>query len=1364
MPWWLRYLALALAMIVPGAATARGEFKNVRFRHLTLDDGLPSAGIQSVLQDHDGFIWLGSQNGLSRFDGFGFTNYQHDAGDPTSLSHDFVWDLLEDREGVLWVGTDGGGLSRFSRSTGSFTRLRHDPSEPSSLSDDRVRAVLEDRKGVLWVGTDGGGLERFDRQTQSFTHFRHDPEDPSSLGGDLVRALFEDRLGLLWVATDGGGLSALNPATGVFTRFRHDPENPSSLSSDRVRCVFEDSNGGIWAGTYDGGLNRLDPVARRVDRFLPDEGSSGSLGSAKVRVVFEDTAGTLWVGTDDGLDAWQPATNDFRHYRHEATDPYSLSHDTVISIFEDRGGVLWVGTFAGLNTWNTATGDFHHYRRRSEQPSELSNDFVTSFAEDRDGSVWVGTFGGGLSRLDRATGEFTSYRNAASDPTSLSDDRVMSLLVDREGVLWVGTLNGGLNRLDRRRGRFDRFQHDPDDPSSLAWNGVTVLLEDQQSTLWVGTWRGGLHRFDGSRQSFVRYRHDPSDPRSLSSDRVTALYEDRTGTLWVGTEVAGLNRLARETGGFVHYRHDPADPRSLSGDGVFNLVEDTDGNLWIGTRGAGLNRWSAADRQAGTMSVRRYGLAQGLRSNIVFASALSDQGDLWLSSDRGLARMDPRSGELTHYDASHGLQSNDFNFAAAMRARSGELFFGGVHGFNVFAPAAIRSNRHPPAVVLTDFLKFNSPVAFDRPLGEVDEIRLGYKDSVVAFEFAGLDYSAPEKNRYMYKLEGFDRDWIDSGALHRATYTNLRPGGYVFRARASNNDGVWNDEGLTITLLVAAPPWRSWWAYGVYSLALVTVAVAVIRSQRRKRRHSLELERANTSLKIEIHDRQAKERALEAEKLKAQEYLNVAEVIMVALDEEGRVCLINQKGCRVLGYEEHEIVGSRWVERFVPAELRAEVQAQLEDVGDYQYYEHDLVTRVGERRIIAWHSTRFASGDDSSPIVLSSGSDITQMRELEKQVRMSQKMEALGTLAGGIAHDFNNILTAVYGYSSLTLDSLPADSEEAEHVEQVVRASERARDLVARILTFSRRDERPREPVALGPVVQEACELLRSSLSATIRFRVSVDPQCPAVIADPGQIHQVVMNLGTNAAHALEAGGELEVRLESVELSAADLAQGCELGAGPHVRLTVRDTGHGMDSDTLERMFDPFFTTKKAGSGTGLGLSVVHGIVKAHGGDLGASSEPGEGTTLVIHFPACGLEVSDHDREEAPVTGKECILFVDDEKSIALLAKKMLEAAGYEVVAFTSGREALRAFKSQPDRFQLLVTDQLMPEITGAALIEEMRDVRPDLPVVVASGTRKEDPTQRLGHAFLQKPFSPAEISRKVRQVLDEPEADASVN
>ncbi|MFQ5348916.1 MAG: ATP-binding protein, partial [Thermoanaerobaculia bacterium] len=749
--------------------------------------------------------------------------------------------------------------------------------------------------------------------------------------------------------------------------------------------------------------------------------------------------------------------------------------------------------------------------------------------------------------------------------------------------------------------------------------------------------------------------------------------------------------------------------------------------------------------------------AQGLRSNIVYAAVLSADGDLWLSSDRGLARRDWRSGQITHYDASHGLQSNDFNFAAAIRAADGTLFFGGVNGFNAFAPASIRSNVHPPPVALTRFLKFNSPVVFDRPLDEIDEIRLGHDDSVIAFEFAGLDFTAPEKNRYMYRLEGFDRDWIESGGLRRATYTNLRAGRYTFRVKASNDDGVWNEEGLTIGLRVASAPWLSWWAYGLYTLALITVVAAVARSQRHRRRHAIELERANTSLKIEIHERQTKEKELEAERRKVQQYLDVAEVIMVALDDRGRVTLINQKGCRVLGYEERQILGEDWVERFVPADSREEVVAKLEDIGSYQYYEHELVTREGDKRIIAWHSTRFAPADDDTSIILSSGSDITQMRELEKQVRTSQKMEALGTLAGGIAHDFNNILTAVYGYSSLTLSSLPEESEEAEHVEQVVKASERARDLVGRILTFSRRDERPKEPVALGPVVQEACELLRSTLPATIRFRAVIDRDCPAVIADPGQIHQVVMNLGTNAAHALEAGGELGIRLEPVDLSDEDVGRANELTAGAHVRLLVEDTGHGMDGATLDRMFDPFFTTKKAGSGTGLGLSVVHGIVKAHGGDICAGSEPGRGTTVVVHFPCSGVEARSREPQEEPSTGRECILLVDDERSIARLGKKMLEAAGYEVV--------LRDFRAQPERFQLLVTDQLMPEITGAALIEEMRQVRPDLPVVVASGTRKEDPTQRQGHAFLQKPFSPGEITAIVRQVLDQcRDEDPTVN
>ena len=852
-----------------------GQERHLRFRRIILGDGLPSATVHATLQDRDGFIWLATPDGLSRFDGYDFVTFRHKEDDPTSLRHNYVWCLLEDRQGRLWAGTDGGGLSRLDPATGGFTHFRHDATDPRSLSDDRVRALLEDRAGSLWVGTDGGGLNRFDPDSGSFTRYRGIVGDPRSLSDDQIRSLTQDEGGRIWVATDGGGIDVLDPETGSFSHYRNDPGDPQSLSSDRVRVVYRDRGATLWVGTYDAGLNRFDPASGTFDRLEASDGVSSSLSDNTVRAILEDSNGTLWVGTDSGLDEWLPDRETFRHHVRDPADPHSLIHNRIASLFEDRGGVLWVGTLAGLATSNTGAGDFFHYFRDAEDSEALSDNYVTSFAEDQDGRIWVGTQGG-LDRYDPGTKLFEHFRHTESEPSSLSDDSVMSLLVDSRGVLWVGTLSGGLNRFDPPTRTFTRYLHNPEDPATISANAVTSIIEDREGSLWVGLYRGGLNRLDRETEVFTRFRRADDNPSSLSSDRVTSIHEDRDGVLWVATEDRGINRFDPFGETFTHYRHDPEDPRSLSGDDAFTVAGDEAGDLWIGTRSSGLNRWRLSDRGRGHPVFQRYSTEEGLANAQVLAMVDDGHGHLWVTTNRGLSRLSLESGSFVNYDASHGLQSDEFNFAAALRASDGQIYLGGINGFNVFDPTRIRSNPHIPPVVLTNFLKFNTPVDLGRPAARVKRLDVTYKDSVIAFRFAALDYTAPEKNRYKYKLEGFDRAWVDAGGMRQATYESP-PGNLLVRALGSNDDGLWNKVGLSVELVVPPPPWLRWWAKVLYAIALggaLSMAWGAYESKKRR------APRTSTNQRIAQEGnpiwKDQGGRALEAERRKAREYFDVA--------------------------------------------------------------------------------------------------------------------------------------------------------------------------------------------------------------------------------------------------------------------------------------------------------------------------------------------------------------------------------------------------------------------------------------------------------------------------------------------------------
>ncbi len=807
---------------------------SIRFHHLSIEHGLSQNSAFCILQDSIGFIWIGTETGLNKYDGYSFTVYAANDTDPNSLSNNGIKCICQDSAGILWIGTER-GLNRFDPATIHNTRYVHDPADTASISNNRILSLHADSRGAIWIGTENG-LNAFDRTGEQFIRYTTDPDNPHSISHNSINAILEDNTGTLWIGTDGGGLNRFNREKNQFDCFKHSAGNPSSISDNYITALYEDDAGTLWIGTRRG-LNRFSRETGRFDSYRRASDDPTSLSGNHVTVIFEDRHHTLWIGTNNGgLNIFNKRDNSFVHHLHNPDDPVSISNNRVVAICEDKTGGLWFGTRGGgINVYFRETQKFKHYRHMANNPNSLSDNMIWGICEDHNGIVWIGTDFGGLNAFDRKRTIFTHYFHDPDNPCSISDNSIYDVHEDRSGVLWIATRSGGLNKFDRATGRFIRYTHNPDDSNSLASNKAFCIYEDRSGVLWIGTRGGGLNRFNSETEQFTRYIHNPDKPTSISSNNVLCIEEDSFNTLWLGTNGGGLNRFLPENEFFTHYRSDTTDSTSLSSDFLLSLHEDRAGNLWIGTNN-GLNKFRREQK-----NFSRYTTAHGLPDNVIYDILEDEKGNLWISTNRGIARFDPRTEECKNYDVNDGLQSNEFNTGTAFKNKDGEMFFGGINGFNTFFPDSIRDNPHIPPVVITDFQIFNKSVPvgamadgrsiLEKTITETDELILSYKDNVFSFEFAALHFVSPENNQFAYMMEGLEKDWNFAGNRRYVTYSVLSPGTYVFRVKGSNNDGIWNEEPAALKITVIPPYWKTWWFYTIFGLIAI-VCTALIYSSR----------------------------------------------------------------------------------------------------------------------------------------------------------------------------------------------------------------------------------------------------------------------------------------------------------------------------------------------------------------------------------------------------------------------------------------------------------------------------------------------------------------------------------------------------
>ena len=823
---WFATTLIAVALLLPQLAHSTQQ--TMSFARLGPAERLSQGAVMSIVQDRRGFLWLGTEDGLNRYDGYELKHFIRKRDDRAPLPSNWVAALAHDNKARVWIGTDGGGLVWRDSATGEYRR-------PLSASGQllldplaRIRSLYVDRRQRLWIAMREAGLVMLDIEAGTAREFRRDLTDPKALSDDSVFAVTEDSSGKIWVGTSSG-LDRLDPETGSIesygARLR---ERAGSLEVPvKVSAVYTDKRGTIWVGS-DRGLFRLDVPSSALTLFRHRANDEASLPGDRVAALLEDDDSRLWVGTSSGLALLDRRTDKFSTFRNEPADPASLPDNNIVTLYQDRGGLLWIGTKSGgVARWNPRSWAFGHFRF-----SENDQNNITSFGVDSQGTLWLGSFGGGVAAIDRHGGAVRRYSQDRHSALPLRDNNVMALVVDDKDRIWLGTMAAGVERIDSKNGRVQHFTHDPDNEASLPAAGVMSMLRGARGTIWVGTYGGGIASIDTKTDAVRRYPVARNGADGLSSDRATALAEDAAGLIWIGTDGGGLSVFNPATGRFRHFVHDASDATSLSSNTVYSLYVDDKGRVWVGTRGGGLDRVVGNPLAADVVKFENFSESDGLPNSTVYGIEPDAIGRLWLSSNRGLAAFNPEDHSIKTFRRSHGLQGDEFNFGAHYRGADGTVYFGGPNGYNAFLPERLRFNLQPPPLALTELLKLNVPVSSTPE--SLSSVHLGFRDNVVTFRFAALDFTGPGENRYAYRLDGFDKDWVHSGNLGQATYTNLDGGRYSLHVRAANSDGTWNDKGLSVALEVAPPPWATWWARTLYVAGLLALILAMWFTQKRR--------------------------------------------------------------------------------------------------------------------------------------------------------------------------------------------------------------------------------------------------------------------------------------------------------------------------------------------------------------------------------------------------------------------------------------------------------------------------------------------------------------------------------------------------
>ncbi len=1201
--------------------TMFGPGTQVSFEHFTTDEGLSQNAGLVFLQDKQGYLWIGTGDGLNRYDGYNFTIFRNDPADPNSIGFNSIITLFQTSDGAIWVGTWGGGLYRYDPATSIFVRFPLASEEQSGVSNSVVTDIYESPDGLLWVATQNG-LDSLDPKTGQGKHYVHDAANPDSLSSDVISVIAPAEGGNFWVGTgsysnEGAGLNLFNPATGKAKKISPIGD---CLSGANISDIVSDTDGSLWIsfGGYSvngGGLDHYYPTENRCIHFENSLDFGNQLTDNNFTDLAFDKNGTLWASSWSGGLWFMGQNGKFINIRHDPSNPQSLKNDNILAIYPDRSGILWAGIQSGgIDKLNLDSMQFSTYRSEGSNPNSLPSDHVSSFTQTPDGTLWVGTWEEGFTRFDPASGIFTRYQNDPGNPNSLAADLVSSLYAEPDGTIWIGTLGGGLDHFNPADSSFKNYRNIAGDPSSLPNDQITAMIKDRSGRMWVGSF-GGVSRFDKKAETFVTYPL-PAPPMSM------ALVGNQ---LWLGTWGAGIYRLDLAipanldpaTATFEPMANDPADANSLSNNGVWSILPASDQTIWIGTEG-GLNNYDPS-----TGNFKNYTTKDGLRNSTIMGILEDKAGNIWVTTNNGLAKFSKDDQTFTIFDKSDGLQGNEYNSGAYFIDSDRRIFIGGVNGFSSFDPMTLQLDAIPPQVVITDFKIFNEsqPV----PADGANPINLKYDQNFISFDFASLDFHNPKKNRYEYRLVGFDKDWVQADTRNYASYTNLPGGNYTFQVKASNSAGVWSEQNAEINLNVIPPFWQTW----PFRIGLILGVISLVFAGFQLRIRSVKEQ--NARLQKIVQEQQRVENELRQSEARFKSLFETSSVGMGLMSKDRVLMDVNPALCKMLGYSREELIG------ISPASFTVEEDFPSATSDFDQIVTNDISKYIAERRYIRkdgsifWAQISMSTVTDAQglPIYLVGlAIDIDEKkraqaklaeqeaeyhRELERKINerteelnqanklLQQKAAQDAVIAerSRLARDLHDAVTQTLFSTTLIADVLPEIWE--MNPDEGRKRLEEVRQLTRGALAEMRTLLVELRPNALIEVPLPT--LLRQLSEAFIgRTRIPVELSCEGEAKISPDVQMCIYRLAQES-------------LNNVAKHAKATQVAVTLRLGETVRLTVVDNGVGFDPATI--------------TADHLGLKIMRERAEAIGAKYSVYSEPGEGTQVSLVWESASITKKD---------------------------------------------------------------------------------------------------------------------------------------